>query len=150
MTRGGTLLILGHGVKFQGQLWPPGRGCHALLCLVFFVFGHISVLCLLAVIHRFNCTFIEILLLIVPGEGEAVGDLQSIVHHQPKEHPLHQIRASCSFLLTVLYDLQRHLQITIHIILHGKGKQLVVSSRLYITSPRSTPCTKSVPPAPSS
>ena len=32
--RGGTLLILGHGVKGQGQLCPPARGCHALRCLV--------------------------------------------------------------------------------------------------------------------
>ena len=34
MMRGGTLLIWGHKVKFQGQLWPPARGCHALRCLV--------------------------------------------------------------------------------------------------------------------
>ena len=31
MMRGGTLLILGHGVTGQGQLCPPARGCHALL-----------------------------------------------------------------------------------------------------------------------
>ena len=34
MMRGGTLLIFGHGVKGQDQLWPPARGCHALRCLV--------------------------------------------------------------------------------------------------------------------
>ena len=34
MIKGVTLLILGHGVKFQGQLWPPARGCHGLRCLV--------------------------------------------------------------------------------------------------------------------
>ena len=34
MMRGGTLLILGHVVKGQGQLCPPARGCHALRCLV--------------------------------------------------------------------------------------------------------------------
>ena len=34
MIRGGTLLILNHGVKGQGQLCPPARGCHALRCLV--------------------------------------------------------------------------------------------------------------------
>ena len=34
MVRGGTLWILGHGVKFQGQLYPLARGCHALRCLV--------------------------------------------------------------------------------------------------------------------
>ena len=36
MIRGGTLLILGHGVKGKGQLCPPARGCHALRCLVVF------------------------------------------------------------------------------------------------------------------
>ena len=36
MMRGGTLLIFGHGVKGQDQLWPPARGCHALRCLVYF------------------------------------------------------------------------------------------------------------------
>ena len=34
MMRGGTLLILGHGVIGQGQLCPLARGCHALRCLV--------------------------------------------------------------------------------------------------------------------
>ena len=34
MMRGGTLLILGHGVIGQGQLCPPARGCYALCCLV--------------------------------------------------------------------------------------------------------------------
>ena len=34
MMRRGTLLILGHRVKGQGQLCPPARGCHALRCLV--------------------------------------------------------------------------------------------------------------------
>ena len=34
MMRGGTLLIWDHKVKFQGQHWPPARGCHALRCLV--------------------------------------------------------------------------------------------------------------------
>ena len=37
MMRGGTLFILGHGVKGQGQLCPPARGCHALRCLVIYV-----------------------------------------------------------------------------------------------------------------
>lgn len=32
----------------------------------------------------------------------------------------------------------------------GKGKQLVISRRLSTTNPRRTPCTRSVPPAPSS
>ena len=32
--RGGTLLILGQGVKGQGQPPPLARGCHALRCLV--------------------------------------------------------------------------------------------------------------------
>ena len=35
MMRGGTLLILGDGVKGQGHLCPPARGCHALRCLVY-------------------------------------------------------------------------------------------------------------------
>ena len=39
MMSGGTLLILGHDVKFQGQLWPPERGCYALRCLVSTVVG---------------------------------------------------------------------------------------------------------------
>ena len=30
--RGGILVILGHKIKGQGQLWPPGRGYHALHC----------------------------------------------------------------------------------------------------------------------
>ena len=34
MMRGGTPSILGHGVKFHGQLWPHARGCHALRYLV--------------------------------------------------------------------------------------------------------------------
>ena len=34
MFRGDTLLILGHGVKCPGQLWPLARGWHALRCLV--------------------------------------------------------------------------------------------------------------------
>ena len=34
MMRGGTILIVGHGVKGQDQLWPLARGCHALRCLV--------------------------------------------------------------------------------------------------------------------
>ena len=34
MMRGGTLLILGHGVIGQGQLGPNAKECHALRCLV--------------------------------------------------------------------------------------------------------------------
>ena len=32
MTRGATLLISGHRIKGQGQLWAPAKGCHALHC----------------------------------------------------------------------------------------------------------------------
>ena len=34
MMRGGSLLILGHEVKGQDQIWQPAMGCHALRCLV--------------------------------------------------------------------------------------------------------------------
>ena len=40
MMRGEPLLILGHGVKGQGQLCPLVRGCHALRCLVLFAMGN--------------------------------------------------------------------------------------------------------------
>ena len=40
MMRGGSLLILGHGVIDQGQLCPPARGCHALRCLVYSIALH--------------------------------------------------------------------------------------------------------------
>ena len=38
MMRGETLFILGHRVNCHGQLWPPGRGCHALRCLVLYTY----------------------------------------------------------------------------------------------------------------
>ena len=36
MMTGGTILILGHGVKGEGQFCPIVRDCHALRCLVLF------------------------------------------------------------------------------------------------------------------
>ena len=38
MMRGGTLLILGHIVRCNGQPWPPARGYHALRFIVLFFF----------------------------------------------------------------------------------------------------------------
>ena len=46
----------------------------------------------------------------MPREGEAVGDLQSVVDHQTQQNPLHQVRAARPLLLAVLDDLQHHLQ----------------------------------------
>lgn len=43
------------------------------------------------------------------GKGEAVGDLQPVLHHQAQEHALHHL-AALTLLLVVLDDLHHHLQ----------------------------------------
>ena len=77
---------------------------------------------LLTVLYDLQCHLQITIDITLHGGGEVVGDLQSIVHHQPQEHPLHQIRAGCPLLMKVLYYLQCHLQITRCITLHGERR----------------------------
>ena len=72
MMNGGTLLIFGHGIKGQGQLYPTARGCHALRCLVLFsglslssfkIFTIHLVHCIIICIHITYSTFFNFNLL---------------------------------------------------------------------------------------
>ena len=55
-------------------------------------------------------TFVEVsIVLCVLGKGEAVGDLQPVLHHQAKQHTLYHFTA-LTLLLVVLDYFQDHLR----------------------------------------
>lgn len=57
-----------------------------------------------------SLTLIKIgIVLRVLREGEAVGDLQPVIHHQAQQHSLHHL-TSLALLLVVFNDLQHYLQ----------------------------------------
>lgn len=70
------------------------------------------VFCIRQIVNLWFLTFIKIrIIIVVLRKGEAVGDLQAVIHHQPQQDPLHHLNA-LTFLLVMLDDLQHHLKQT--------------------------------------